>query len=258
MRVATFNVNSIRSRLPVLTAWLTKYSPDILCLQETKAQDPDFPVEALEAVGYTAAFRGEKSYNGVAILSRKPLKNVCYGFNDGGPADEARLISGQIGPVHVVNTYVPQGREITHEMYQYKLNWFGRLRDYFRRFGPDELVVWTGDLNVAYEPRDVHSPDDYAEHVCYHHQVREELGKCLAAGFVDVFRHYHPEGGQYTFFDYRVPNGVKRGLGWRIDYVLANEKLAAKAQDSFIDLQPRLGEKASDHTPLIADFAVDL
>ena len=257
MLVATFNCNSIRSRMETILAWLAEKQPDVLCLQETKVQDHEFPAQPIRDAGYHVAFKGQKSYNGVAILSRKEPRDVHFGLDDGGQADEPRLVSAVIDGVTIVNTYVPQGRDIDHEMFQYKLAWFKRLRGQFdRKFKMSDLVIWTGDLNVAAEPIDVHNPEDQEHHVCYHADVRKAFADCCAWGFVDVFRKHHPEPGHYTFFDYRTLSAVKRGMGWRIDYILASPALAEKSVDSWIDVEPRLKPKASDHTFLAAEFQV--
>jgi exodeoxyribonuclease-3 len=180
---------------------------------------------------------------------------VRCGLDDGGPPDEARLISATVGPLRVVNTYVPQGRELDHEMYAYKLTWFARLKGYFaRHFTPRQRLVWVGDLNVAPAPMDVHNPEDQTNHVCYHEAVRQAFAETVSWGFVDVFRKHHPEPGQFTFFDYRMPRSVDQGLGWRVDHILATPPLAAKSSDCFIDLAPRRAEKPSDHTFLAVDF----
>jgi exodeoxyribonuclease-3 len=255
MNIATFNVNSIRSRLEIVKAWTEAHRPDVLCLQETKAADPDFPREAIEAMGYQVRFRGEPKYNGVAVLSRRVPDETRFGFEDGGPADEARLTAVRFGSLTVVNTYVPQGREITHDMYRYKLEWFARLRRWFERhFTPGDLVVWVGDLNVAAGPEDVHRPEQYADHVCFHADVRRAFADCRAWGFEDVFRKFHPEPGRYSFFDYRTPRAVDRNIGWRLDYILATRPLAAGATGCDIDVGPRRAERPSDHTVVHADF----
>ncbi len=257
MIIASFNVNSIRSRLGIVLDWLRVNQPDVLCVQETKAIDAEFPAEPIRAAGYHVVYRGEKAYNGVALLSRTEPKQVQFGLDDGGPADEARLVSARIGPVHVINTYVPQGREIDHAMYQYKLQWFERLRAYCdRHCSPRQPVLWVGDLNIAPEAMDIHNAEKQVNHVCYHIDARRAFAGAVAWGFVDVFRKHHPEPGQYTFFDYRQVGAVKRNQGWRIDHILATRSLAAKSVRAWIDLQPRLAEKPSDHTVLAAEFAV--
>jgi exodeoxyribonuclease-3 len=255
VRIATFNANSIRSRLDVVLAWLRAHVPDVLCLQETKAVDQDFPAPAFTQAGYQVVFRGEKSYNGVAIVSRLKPTDVAFGLDDGGPADETRLVRARVAGVHVVNTYVPQGREIDHPMYPYKIEWFRRLRAYFERhFTPRQRVLWTGDLNVAPEPADLHDPEAQSDHVCFHTDVRRAFADTVAWGFTDVYRKHHPEPGRYTFFDYRTIRAVERNMGWRVDHMLATRSLAARCADAWIDLEPRRGPRPSDHTFLAAVF----
>jgi len=257
MKIATFNANSIRSRLDIILSWLDDHDPDALCIQETKAQDADFPALPFLEKGYEVTFKGEKSYNGVAVISRTRPDKVMFGFDDGEPPDATRLVYTKFGSVHIVNTYVPQGRDIEHEMYQYKLNWFRRLHSYFNKhFSPRMKVLWLGDLNVAPDPIDIHNSEVQAKHVCYHEDVREAFAETLSWGFIDVFRKHHPEPGQFTFFDYRTPNAAKRKMGWRIDHMLATRSLARKSTDSYIDLEPRLKQKPSDHTFLVAEFDV--
>lgn len=254
MKIATFNVNSIRSRMEAVLGWLGEHQPDILCLQETKVQDHEFPHHPIEAAGYHVHFRGMKSYNGVAILSKKKPDTVSFGLVD-EPRDEPRLAYAKFGQVHVVNTYVPQGRDIDHEMYRYKIDWFRRLRSYFdRHFNNLDKVIWLGDLNVAELPIDVYNPEARTRHVCYHADAREALKHCRGWGFEDVFRKFHPEGGHYTFFDYRTADSLDRGWGWRIDYILASPPIAKTAKSCFIDLEPRRRLKASDHTVMVAEF----
>jgi exodeoxyribonuclease III len=254
MKIATFNANSIRQRMDVILRWLAEHEPDALCIQETKVQDQDFPRQPIEAAGYHVVFKGEKAYNGVALISRVAPEEVLFGLDD-PPHDEPRLLHVKIGRVHIVNTYVPQGREIDHPMYKYKLEWFARLHRYFERhFKKTDMLLWAGDLNVASEPIDVHSPELYGNHVCFHAAAREAFANCRSWGFADVFRSRHPEPGQYTFFDYRTPNAVQRGIGWRIDYLLASPALAKKSAEAAIDVQPRLQDKPSDHTFLSATF----
>jgi exodeoxyribonuclease III len=255
MLIATFNVNSVRSRLGPVLDWLSAHRPDVLCLQETKVTDDLFPAVEFRAAGYHAAYRGEKSYNGVAVLSRQEPDEVAFGLGAGQPPDETRLAYVRIGGIHIVNTYVPQGRDLDHAMYAYKLKWFARLRKFFeRRFTPALDVVWVGDLNIAPEAIDIHNAAQQANHVCYHVAARAAFAKTVAWGFVDVFRKHHPEAGQYTFFDYRQKGALSRNQGWRIDHILATRSLAARCSNAWIDLAPRRAEKSSDHTPLAAQF----
>lgn len=256
--VATYNVNSLRARMHIVIPWLKLHNPDVLCMQETKVVDTDFPVAAFEEIGYFVFFRGQKSYNGVAIASKLPMNEIQFGFQDGEdtPEDKARLISCVIKGVRIVNTYVPQGREITDAMFQYKLRWFDRLNLLFSRWISSEPLLWCGDLNVAPEPIDVYDPEHLKNHVCFHEDVRRAFHEINSKGFVDIFRKFHQEPKQYTFYDYRFPKSVERKKGWRIDHILANEVLAAKARKCYIDMEPRLAEKPSDHTTLVASFDV--
>jgi len=257
VRIATFNANSVRTRLTTILKWLRKNGPDVLCLQETKVQDKDFPAEAFIDAGYHVEFRGGKSYAGVALLSRSKPGEVVFGLDDGGEPDGNRLVAAKVGSVCVVNTYVPQGRDIEHPMFRYKLEWFGRLRSFFdRHFTPRMRVVWVGDLNIAPEAIDIHNAEKQADHVCYHADARAAFAKACEWGFVDVYRKHHPEPGRYTYFDYRFPHLVKANKGWRVDHILATPSLASKSVDAWIDLQPRLRPIPSDHTFVVADFDV--
>jgi exodeoxyribonuclease-3 len=254
--IATWNVNSIRARLHALLPWLEEVAPDVVCLQETKVQDHEFPRTELETLGYHAVFRGEKSYNGVAILSKREIENVRSGFEDDGPADEARLLCGEVGAIAILNTYVPQGREPDHPAYAYKLEWFERLRALLDfRFTQETVLLWVGDLNVAPHDIDVWEPKRLLGHVCFNPQVTEALERVMAWGFVDVFRKHVPDPGHYTYYDYRTVAGVEEGKGWRIDHILATRPLAARSEAVWIDLGPRTGPKPSDHAPLLARFA---
>jgi len=254
MIIASFNVNSLRARLPIVLNWLNEKRPDVLCLQETKVQDKDFPAEVFDEAGYNYAFAGQKSYNGVAILAKSRIADVHAGF-DNEPKDEARLIKVEINGVIIVNTYVPQGYLPESDKFQYKLEWFRRLQKFFERnFKSTDLVLWTGDLNIAPEPIDVHDPEGLLGHVCFHPDVHRELKKVMDWGFADVFRLHNKEPGQYTFWDYRPYNAVKHNLGWRLDHIMATKPLAKKCAACFIDKAPRLLPRPSDHTPIVAEF----
>jgi len=175
MKVVSFNVNSLRARLPIVLQWLDEHQPDILCVQETKVQDVDFPTDAFDRSDYKYVFKGQKSYNGVAIFSRSEITNVKFGFDD-EPKDEARLIKTEINGIVIVNTYVPQGYQPDSEKFQYKLNWFERLLILFKKnFKPGEPVLWVGDLNIAPEPIDVYDPENLLGHVCFHPEVHKKL-----------------------------------------------------------------------------------
>jgi exodeoxyribonuclease-3 len=255
MKVASFNVNSLRARLTLVLQWLDEHQPDILCVQETKVQDTDFPTDAFDRTEYKYVFKGQKSYNGVAIFSRSEISNVQFGFND-EPKDQPRLVKAEINGIVIVNTYIPQGYLPESEKFEYKLNWFNRLLNFFdNNFKPTDPVLWVGDFNVAPQPMDVYDPEALLGHVCFHPDVHKALEKVMQWGFVDVFRTHCSEPGHYTFWDYRARNSFKRNLGWRLDHIMATEPLAKKSAACYIDKEPRLTERPSDHTPIIAEFS---
>jgi exodeoxyribonuclease-3 len=241
-------------RIPILLDWLNEKRPNVVCLQETKVQDESFPREIIDEAGYNYAFAGQKSYNGVAIFSKSRIDDFTAGFDD-EPKDTARLIKAEINGITIVNTYVPQGYLPESDKFQYKLNWFIRLRDYFEKhFKPDDPVLWTGDLNIAPEAIDVYNPEGLLGHVCFHPEVHKKLKEVMDWGFTDVFRLHNKEAGQYTFWDFRPINAVKRNLGWRLDHIMATKTLAGKCTGSYIDKAPRLLPRPSDHTPIMAEF----
>jgi exodeoxyribonuclease-3 len=256
MKIASFNVNSIRVRLDIVLDWLKKESPDVLCLQETKCPDGAFPVEAFQKIHYHPVYRGEKSYNGVAILSKGVVKNVRMGFDE-HETDGTRLIACRLRKISIVNVYVPQGFQPLSEQFRNKLNWLQRLYEYFEQnFRPDDLLVWVGDFNVAPEPIDVYDPDHLLGSVGYHPDEHEALLRLREWGFVDVFRMHQPQPGHFTFWDYRVRNAFSRKMGWRVDHIWATQPLAEKSVRSWIDTAPRLKERPSDHTVIAAEFKI--
>lgn len=257
MRIATYNANSIRMRLETVTQWLETHQPDVLCIQETKCQDEQFPALLLRGAGYHLYFRGMKSYNGVAVLTREEPDMVCYGFDDGLPEiDDARLVRVVVRGIPIVNTYVPNGYKLGTAQYAYKLEWFPRLRDYFgEHLSPDHPAIWCGDMNVAPEPIDVHHPEQHLKHVCFHEDVRRVYKETVSWGFVDVFRRLYPDRQQFTFWDYLMKS-LDTDKGWRIDHILATEPLAQKCVEVEVDIEPRRSPRASDHTFLWADFDV--
>ena len=253
MKIASFNVNSLRVRLDIVLNWLDKEQPEVLCVQETKVQDVDFPSEAFVNSGYQYVFKGQKSYNGVAVFSKSKMKNIESGF-DNEPKDKSRLIRVDIDGISVVNTYVPQGYLPDSEKFEYKLDWFDRLLDYFEsNFKPSDPVIWLGDLNVAPLEIDVYDPKRLYGHVCFGPEVHKAFEKVAAWGFVDVFRKHCDEPGQYTFWDYRQ-NSVQRNLGWRLDHIMVTKSLVEKCTSCYIDKEPRSANRPSDHTPIIACF----
>lgn len=256
MKVATWNVNSIRKRLPLLVDWLAQYKPDVMCLQETKVQDGDFPVEPLRSTGYHVTFRGRKSYNGVATLTRTPPDYVLHGLCEGIDEEDDRVLQTVVHGIPIVNTYVPQGFKITSEKYAFKLQWFERIGRYFEeRLDPAKPALWVGDMNVAPEPIDVYHPDRRINDVDFHIDARNAYKNAAAWGFKDVFRTLHPDRIQYTYWDY-YRNAFENNWGWRIDHILATASLVEACPATDVDVAPRRSAAASDHTVVWAEFDV--
>lgn len=254
MKFATFNTNSIRARLPIITDWLEHERPDVLCLQETKVQDKDFPSEHFEAAGYKALYRGQKSYNGVAIISKLPMDETrlnLYNHED----EQARFISAKIENIPVINVYVPQGYAVGTDKFEYKLRWLKDLLSHVKdNYDPSRPLLVAGDFNVALETIDLYDPEKFRGEVCFNPEEQAIIRELLDWGLLDVFRKHVPDGDNYTFWDYRIPNALKRKMGWRIDYILATSPMAEKSQTIRIDTDARLLEKPSDHTFLTAEF----
>jgi exodeoxyribonuclease-3 len=254
MKIATYNVNSIRQRLPMVLDWTAAHKPDVLCLQETKVQDQDFPAEAIRQAGYHVVFRGMKAYNGVATLSLVEPEKVVYGLQEGPDSEDCRLLQTVILGVPIINSYVPQGYAVGSEKYAFKLEWFRRLRAYFAAaLNPDSPAIWLGDLNVAPEPIDVYHPDKRGNDPDFHIDARNAYKDVVAWGYVDVFRKLHPDAVQYTYWDY-YRNAFQRNFGWRIDHILATSVLAERCHTAEVDMAPRGVPGASDHTIVWAEF----
>lgn len=256
MKIATYNCNSVRKRLPIVLDWLKNERPDVLCLQETKVQDPDFPIAAFTDAGYHVTFRGMKAYNGVATITRKKPDEVEHGFQPGPDSEDFRILRVVIDGIQIVNTYVPQGWAIDSDKYQYKLKWFARLRKYFdARLKSNLPMIWLGDLNVAPEPLDLANPDRNVNDPCFHIDARTEYKKTVEGRFIDVYRAKYPEKIQYTFWDF-FRNAYQNNRGWRIDHILATPVLAAKCTAVDVDLKPREAPSPSDHTVVWAKFKI--
>ena len=254
MKVATYNVNSIRQRLPIVLDWLKQHKPDVLCLQETKCQDHEFPVDPIREAGYFCSFRGMKGYNGVATLSLAEPSKVVYGLHEGPDNEDFRIIQTVIEGIPIVNTYVPQGYSITSEKYTYKLVWFRRLRRYFETsLNPNEPAIWLGDLNIAPEPIDVYHPEQRVNDPDFHIEARNAYKETVELGFTDVFRKLDPDKVQYTYWDYFKSN-FKRNFGWRIDHILATAPLADRCRVAEVDMEARRVPNPSDHTVMWAEF----
>jgi exodeoxyribonuclease-3 len=255
LKIATWNVNSLRVRLPQLLAWLTAQQPDILALQETKIADADFPSADLAAVGYQAVFAGQKSYNGVAVLSRFPATEVITDL-PGWEDPQRRLLGVTIGEVRLLNLYVPNGQAVGTDKYAYKLNWLERLSDYVRdqRSLYPRLVVF-GDFNIAPEDRDVHDPEAWQGKVLCSEPERVALRRLLELGLVDTFRLFDQAEASFSWWDYRLA-AFRRNLGLRLDLILVSPALAKVCTACWIDKEPRRLQRPSDHTPVVAEFAI--
>lgn len=255
MIVATWNINSIRMRLPRLLQWLERRRPDVLCLQETKVVDKDFPVEPLEALGYHCEFRGEKSYNGVAVLSLQPAQDVVATLPGEEAEPQCRFLAGTISGLKVINIYAPNGQEVGSPKYAYKLQWYAHLVR-FLEAQCDEAsdVLLCGDLNVAPEDRDVWDPEQWRGQILFSEPEKDAFRRLLAWGFRDALRLHHQEGGLYTWWDYRA-GAFHRGWGMRIDHILVTESLSKRCRDVEIDREARKGEKPSDHAPVLVSLS---
>jgi exodeoxyribonuclease-3 len=252
MKIATWNVNSLKIRLPQLLEWLSSREPDIVCLQETKLEDRNFPRGEIEAAGYAVCFSGQKTYNGVALLSRLPLSGVLAG-NPRFPDEQKRLISATAGAVRVVCAYVPNGQAVGSDKYAYKLDWLGALADWLE----DELaahpdLVLAGDFNIAPEDRDVYDPAAWAGQVLCSEAERAAFGRLLSLGFADGFRLFEQPGKTYSWWDYRML-GFQRNRGLRIDHILLSGPLAGRCRAVFVDREMRKQERPSDHAPVVAE-----
>ena len=256
MRIATWNVNSLKQRLPKLEEWLAVARPDVVCLQETKVADDAFPTMAFQALGYDAVHHGEGRWNGVAIVSRVGIADVVDGFGDGGPPDaEARLLTATCGGVRVVTVYAPNGRVVGHEQWHRKLGWIRRLRAHLDVVtSPDDDVVLCGDFNVAPDDRDVWDPQKCHGGTHVSPEERESLVHVVNWGLVDTLRARHDDAELYSWWDYQA-GAFHKHWGMRIDLLLASASLASRLEWVLIDRNARKGQKPSDHAPLLADFA---
>lgn len=252
-KIATWNVNSLRVRLPHVLAWLKDVKPDILAIQETKLQDEDFPVAELHDAGYIVTFSGQRTYNGVAVLKREEPTDVIKDFP--GLADPQRRVLGvTIGDVRVLNLYVPNGQSLASEKYQYKLNWLQSLDSYLKtQVGIYEKIIILGDFNIAPEELDVHDPKQWENQVLVSPPERQAFSNILNLGFVDCYRRINPTEQEFSWWDYRM-NAFKRQMGLRIDHILASKSLSDSLKNCYIDKIPRAWERPSDHAPVIAEF----
>jgi exodeoxyribonuclease-3 len=257
MKIATFNANSIRARLDIVLGWLDEHEPDVLAIQEIKCENDKFPTEAFEEAGWQVAVHGQKSYNGVALVSRSPILNVRRGFEDPTWPEDCRIISGTVNGVQIINTYVPNGTALGTEKFAYKLRWLPRFRQWVQaHFNPMDDVVWLGDINIAPTENDVFDPKRHYGKVGFHPEEIEALLDVLGWGWFDAFRKFHEGPGHYTFWEFVIPKAFERNLGWRIDHIYATAPLLGKCTACVVDREPRGFEKPSDHTFVMAQFDV--
>jgi exodeoxyribonuclease III len=256
MKLATWNVNSIKVRLPQLLDWLAAARPDVVCLQELKTEAPGFPLAALESAGYACAVNGQKTYNGVAILARTPLDGIAAdlpGFAD----EQKRVIAASVQGVRVICVYCPNGQAVGSDKYDYKLRWFGALREYLRaEMTRYPRLAVAGDFNVAPEDRDVHDPKAWEGQVHVSPAERAAWRALLEPGLQDSFRLFEQPEKIFSWWDYRMM-GFRRNAGLRIDHVLLSTPLAQACTASSIDKAPRKLERPSDHAPALVELRLD-
>jgi len=247
MRIATWNVNSVRARLPVVLKWLQESQVDVLAMQETKTIDETFPTAEFQALGYEVAMSGQKTYNGVAVASRVSLSRAIKGWAD---SDPSRILTVNVGDLTLIDGYFPHGGERGDEAFLHKLEFLHKFRTYLdTTYSRDCRLLLMGDFNVAREPQDVWAPDEMQDAIGFMQEERDALEELRAWGFVDLFRRFHREQ-QFTWWDYRM-NMFKRHMGMRIDYAWGSEALATNVTDCVVDVEPRRWEKPSDHTPVV-------
>lgn len=257
MKIASWNVNSLNVRLPHLLRWLDEAKPDVVALQETKLEDPKFPEDALLELGYRSVFCGQKTYNGVAIVSRLPFASECVTAIPGFDDPQKRVLAATVGSdphspqaLRIVDLYVVNGEAVGSEKFDYKLRWLAAVREWLAQEiaqHPNQVVL--GDFNIAPDDRDVHDPRRWHEKILCSTPEREALASLQALGLHDSFRLFEQDGGHYSWWDYRLA-AFQRGWGLRIDLVLVSEALRARCTGAGIDLEPRRWERPSDHTPV--------
>ena len=255
MRIATWNVNSLRVRMPHLKDWLAANPVEVVALQETKLADPDFPRAELESLGLHVAFSGQRTYNGVALLARDGLSDVVAGI-PGFEDEQKRVLAATVGGVRVIDVYVPNGQSVGSDKYQYKLRWLAALREYVAaELARYPRLVMLGDYNVAPEDRDVHDPQAWQGQVLASEPERAALRALLATGLEDCFRRFEQPDKSFSWWDYRMM-AFRRNAGLRIDLILASAALAPACAECLIDKAPRRLERPSDHAPVVARFDI--
>ena len=262
MLIATWNVNSIRTRLSQITDWINQVNPDILCLQETKVMDDSFPVEAFEKLGYSVEVYGQKSYNGVAIISKEKAENVKKGFYDCKDFDQnieiflnqKRLISADFNGIKIINVYVPNGSSLDSDKYRYKINWLNSLASFLdEQEKKGELICLMGDFNIAPSNLDIHDPKKYEGGIMASDIERKALNNVLKERLIDSFRLFEKNTGHWSWWDYRN-NAYEFNKGWRIDHIYISKELSSKLKSCVIDSAPRGNLRPSDHAPVMIDL----
>jgi exodeoxyribonuclease-3 len=255
MKIATWNVNSLKVRVPHVLEWLASAQPDVLVLQEIKQVTEAFDADSFEAAGYKSVASGQKTYNGVAVISRGETTDIVTDF-PGFEDPQRRILASTIDGVRVVNLYVPNGSSVGSEKYEYKLGWLAALKNFLAaELVRHEKLVVLGDFNIAPEDRDVHDPEKWGEDILCSPPERAALKELIDLGLIDVFRQFDQPEKTFSWWDYRAA-GFRRNAGLRIDLILASETLAAACKSSYIDREPRTWERPSDHTPVIAEFSL--
>ena len=262
MLIATWNVNSVRTRLSQIINWINQVNPDILCLQETKVIDNDFPIKPFEALGYKVIAFGQKSYNGVAIISKIESENIIKGFsgflgdqNDVNKfEDQKRLITADIKGVKIINVYVPNGSSLHSEKFDYKINWLNCLSSFLdKQEKKNELICLLGDFNIAPSNKDIHNPQRYEGGIMASEIERNALNNVLKGRLIDSFRIYEKNTGHWSWWDYRN-NAYELNKGWRIDHIYISKELSSKLKSCVIDSSPRGNLRPSDHAPVMIDL----
>lgn len=253
MKIATWNVNSMKVRLPHVVEWLQNHEPDVLVLQEIKQLTENFPTEALQEIGYHSIASGQKTYNGVAVISKSPATNPVTDFPDLDDP-QRRILASTVDGIRIVDLYIPNGSEVGSEKYEYKLNWLQSLRNFLEaEMQRHENVVVLGDFNIAPADADVYDPEKWGDAILCSPLERQALGKLFDLGLTDVFRKFeHPEG-TFSWWDYRAA-GFRRNAGLRIDLILTSDSMTERCKASYVDKEPRAWERPSDHAPVVAEF----
>ncbi|MDC3118492.1 exodeoxyribonuclease III [Prochlorococcus sp. AH-716-K03] len=265
MLIATWNVNSVRTRLSQITNWIKDVNPDILCLQETKVVDEAFPLSYFEELGYEVIINGQKSYNGVAIISKFKIENVNKGFTNENVEEiisikfneQKRLISADINGLKIINVYVPNGSSLDSDKFDYKIKWLNHLSSFLdEQIGEDDLVCFLGDFNIAPKEIDIHSPQKYEGGIMASKMEREALNNVLKGRFIDSFRIFEKDSGHWSWWDYRN-NAYELNKGWRIDHIYISKNLSSKLKSCVIERNQRENLQPSDHAPVLINLEIE-